>query len=951
MKNLIFLFLLLIFNTALIAQNVSGKVVDENGEGLIGASILVKGTTIGVVTDFDGNFNLDYGGTYPFTLEISYTGFTPQEMEINQAVNDLSIALEEGVLIGQEIVVSASRKREKIQEAPASISVLTERKLASSPQIDPVRNLINVAGVQIQQQSAARFNIELRSGIGLFNTNAFPIMDYRSLVGPGIGTFQSDQSGISRIDVERIEVVRGPGSALYGPGVTTGVIHFITKNPIDHPGTTLEVGGGELNTFISSVRHANRNASKTFGYKINASYNRGDEFTLDPNDPDDASQIALFKTEIIDPTITNDLVDLSQPGTVLLTLDDLDSDGDGNVIQDFWWNASINTTLEFRPQDDLTVTVSGGLNTGASVFYNDLGEGLAQAVEYWTQARVQKGGLFAQFFYVNNNGGSADNPTFLYQSGLRSSLARDQIEGQVQYNFQTPSFLNADWTTGLDYREAISDSRHLVYGRQEDEDDFRIFGGYIQGKFPIADKFDLYAAGRYDIVSFTDEGAFSPRVAAVFKPSPKHTVRASFNRAIALPTALDVYIDFPLNVPVPGLFDVWYAGMFAPHEFAENPTIDVTLPGVPDLPFGTPGLPLAIPFQAVNGDVLAGLLPALGADPTLAPLVGPIQAFFESYNPSGFTGDLVGVNVFNGEPLNELRPTSGPNLIRTSTYEIGYKGLLSDKVSFSADIYHIRSTGARSFAPVAPLITLQGANIAGDLGAAVADDFGAFFIDLVTPFLGAEGAAAAAAQLVPLVAGAYVQGGQGFVDAVPAPLLSDIFGAVETSRVPQNDGIVHVPVGLRALEDASANRWGMDYSIEYHINKNVSAWANYSWVGDVTSRADENEATMAALSSLGNTPTNKYRAGVLYTPKTGFRANVSFQHNDGFISRSGQFSGEVQATNLVDASVGYQLANGLTFDLSATNLFDSEYRALPNFPLIGRRVLAKVTYNFGGDKE
>ena len=62
-------------------------------------------------------------------------------------------------------------------------------------------------------------------------------MDYRSLVGPGIGTFQSDQSGISRIDLERIEVVRGPGSALYGPGVTSGVIHFITKNPIDHPGT------------------------------------------------------------------------------------------------------------------------------------------------------------------------------------------------------------------------------------------------------------------------------------------------------------------------------------------------------------------------------------------------------------------------------------------------------------------------------------------------------------------------------------------------------------------------------------------------------------------------------------------------------------------------------------------------------------------------------------------
>ncbi len=641
MKNFYLHFLLLILNTSLLAQNVTGKVVDESGEALTGASILIKGTSVGAVTDLDGSFSLDYTDAYPFTIEVSYIGFLPKDLEITQATNNLTIELEEGLLIGQEIVISASRKREKIQEAPASISVLTARKLAGSPQVDPVRNLINVTGVQIQQQSASRINIEMRGSIGLFGTSAYPMMDYRSLVGPGIGFFQSDQSGISRIDIERIEVVRGPGSALYGPGVTTGVVHFITKKPIDHPGTTIEVGGGELNTFISSIRHAGRNATKTFGYKINASYNKGDEFTLNPNDPGDASQIALFKTAIIDPAITNDVVDLSKPGRTLLTENDLDPDNDGNRMQDHWWNASVNTTLEFRPKEDLTLTVAGGMNTGSSIFYNDLGEGLVQALEFWTQARVQKGGLFAQFFYVNNNGGNDKNPSFLYQSGLRTPLARDQIEGQIQYNFQTPSFLNADWTAGIDYREAVSDTKHLVYGRQEDEDDYRIFGGYVQGKFPLADKLDLYAAGRYDYVSFTDENAFSPRVAAVYKPNPKHTFRASFNKAISLPTTIEVYIDFPLNVPIPGLFDIWYAGMFEPHTFDANPTIDVTLPGVPDLPYGTPGLPLAIPFQAVNADVLAQLLPAVAANPQLAPLLGPIQAYFENYNPAGFTGQLM----------------------------------------------------------------------------------------------------------------------------------------------------------------------------------------------------------------------------------------------------------------------------------------------------------------------
>ncbi len=89
---------------------------------------------------------------------------------------------------------------------------------------------------------------------------------------------------------------------------------------------------------------------------------------------------------------------------------------------------------------------------------------------------------------------------------------------------------------------------------------------------------------------------------------------------------------------------------------------------------------------------------------------------------------------------------------------------------------------------------------------------------------------------------------------------------------------------------------------------------------------------------------------MVYTPEAGFRSNISFQHNDGFTASAGQYSGEVPATNLVDASIGYQLQNGLTFDVTATNLFDSEYRALPRMPKIGRRIIAKVTYHFGGDK-
>ena len=196
---------------------------------------------------------------------------------------------------------------------------------------------------------------------------------------------------------------------------------------------------------------------------------------------------------------------------------------DGNMMQDFFQLLNVNTTLEFRPQDDMTVNVSGGLNTINSVFYNSQGEGLNQTVEYWAQARMQKGGLFAQLFYVDNNGGTDDRPTFLYQTGNTTSIGRKQLEGQVQYGFDVESFLNSSFVVGADYRSAISSTGNLVYGRNEDDDDYNLIGAYVQGKFKLGEQFDLVLAGRYDQFLFLDDGAFAPRAALVWKAAPQHT--------------------------------------------------------------------------------------------------------------------------------------------------------------------------------------------------------------------------------------------------------------------------------------------------------------------------------------------------------------------------------------------------------------------------------------------
>lgn len=949
-KTFLFVIALCLSVLQTFAQNaVSGKITEKGTQKpVIGASVSIKGTTIGTTTDTEGKFKLESSKEFPWDIVISSIGYEKQSLILRSKASSIAISLETSAADLDEIVVSASRKAEKVQDAPASVSVISSKTMqAASSAIDPVRELMNVPGVQLQQQSASRINIEMRGASGLFDTGVFPILDYRSLIGPGIGTFNSNVAGISTIDLARIEVVRGPASALYGPGVSSGVVHFISKNPIDFPGTTVELIGGQLSTFGGTIRHATASKNKKFGIKVNAQYRKGNEFVLDGTEGTTSpagvftSQISKFRKQIVSPIINSaGVVAANQTGaTVLLKTADLDPDGDGNMMQNYWNNTSVNTTLEFRPKTDTKVVLSGGYNQGSGVFYNSQGEGLSQTSEYWTQFRVQKGGLFAQLFYVDNDGGSDKKPTFLYQTGNISPIGRKQFEGQVQYNFGVKKLLNADITAGADYRNAISDTRNMVYGRNENDDNYTILGGYAQGKFELAKKLDLVLAGRYDQFNFLNKGAFSPRIAFVFKASPNHTFRASYNKSFTPPTVLNLNIDFPVSTPAPGLFDVWLKGNKTEQKFSANPMIDLTVPGLPDLPYGTPGLPLAIPYGAVTPAVLNGLAAALPAN--ILPIV---QSILSKFVPTGTSGKFTGYNLFTGKPL---APITAPvaQLQEQGTYEIGYKGMISKKLSVSADFYHIKSSGFINFTAISPTISYTGQTIGTDLQAQVGTAVTAQLqAALVAGGMSAAVATATANAIGTAVGGAYNNAGNAFAAQI-APL-SSIFGAVETDGVPV-DGMVHSAAGYRTFGKAAYS--GVDIGLTYLVNDDVTVFANYSTVSqNVFNEEDLGEEPGSGLKYYLNSPKNKVRMGMSYAPAFGFRGNLSFQHDDSFFANLGQYSGDTDVKNLFDVGIGYKLKNSLAFDLTCTNLFDQQFRAFRNMPIIGRRAIAKLTFTFGG---
>ena len=223
-------------------NTVKGKITD-GVEALYGVNVVIQGTTTGVITDDDGNFTLSSNQDFPWTLEISSLGFEGQTVIANSANQVISISLNSGEAL-DEVVISGSRKAEKAVNAASSIQVLGAKAIENKSSFNSLTLLDDMVGVQIDKHGANRTGVALRDNVDLFTTSTLVMLDYRTLNVNGIGFFDADVSNLSNLDLERVEVVLGPASALYGPGVGAGVVHYLSKDPFKHPGTSIELHTG-----------------------------------------------------------------------------------------------------------------------------------------------------------------------------------------------------------------------------------------------------------------------------------------------------------------------------------------------------------------------------------------------------------------------------------------------------------------------------------------------------------------------------------------------------------------------------------------------------------------------------------------------------------------------------------------------------------------------------------
>ncbi|MCB9316120.1 MAG: TonB-dependent receptor [Lewinellaceae bacterium] len=628
-----------LLSTTIHAQTtVSGFVHDiASGDLLIGASIQVKGTRTGAVTGQDGSFRFTTSEPLPLTLAVACLGYKTRELVVNADSEYLDILLYAESYTSEEVVITASRWKEKIYDAPAAISTVPTAMLEAQVLSSPMLVLQYTPGVHIEKQGTERNNIGLRIGGRLLANYTQIILDNRTLTFPGLAYFEPSNSALSVLDMDQVEVVRGSATAIYGPGATQGVVNFQSKDPFKYPGTSVEVVGGERATFQTSIRHAWHSKNEKFGYKVNANFRRSNDWKLDPNDPADSTSMAQMHDEIIDP----------RTGEVVYNTE-------GSLRKDNLGYGT-NATIEFRPAYDLSFSASGGFSRYEGLYWQPFGEALTQSNEYFGMLKARYGNLFAQLSINQSGGFNNDHPSFNYRSGQIASFGRTHWEGQVQYGLHLRP-IHTRLILGGDFTLSRMNTQGLIFGRYEDNDNYDFTGGYAQTKTALFDQLDLVLSGRMDYFKTFKEVAFSPGAALLYKINEQNTFRINYNLSRRAPTMIALYPDFPLvNY---GAFDVWYLGGREAQTFAEHPSTVSFIPGVGE----TPGI--GMPLQAGYAVVLAALGNALPSE-----LITYLQS--EIPNIGGFSQGITDRPLENNEPLG---------LSNQKNFELGYSGRLTDKL-------------------------------------------------------------------------------------------------------------------------------------------------------------------------------------------------------------------------------------------------------------------------------
>jgi len=263
------------------------------------------------------------------------------------------------------------------------------------------------------------------------------------------------------------------------------------------------------------------------------------------------------------------------------------------------------------------------------------------------------------------------------------------------------------------------------------------------------------------------------------------------------------------------------------------------------------------------------------------------------------------------------------------SFEFGYKGVFNKRLSVGFDLYYLEQKGNAGFQQISPVATIVG--LEGALGQGVqATTQPKIEALLIGAGFDAATAAATANAVGQQLNGAYAQAGAGFLQELANAGLP-FHGVVPTDEAPGGDAAKLIFGYITRDPNRVSTNWGFEFNSKYFLTENLTSFVNYTWF----SRSEGEPGDL-------NFPQNKVRSGISYQSDKKLSGSFSYQWDQGYTSNVANFPGEIDAKSLFDITLGFKFNTELKLEVSATNLLNNEFRALPGLPKIGRTATARL---------
>ncbi len=519
---------------------VTGTVTGAGSRPVADAQVVIINTAFRAVTDANGTYSITGIPSGRYELRVARIGEVPRTILIDVTSGETvaNVQMTRAAIDLGGVTVSASRRAQKVTDAPATVTVINTDALDATVGNTFASALKEAKGIDFIQVGITAVAINARGFNSAFNNRFLMVEDGRIAVLPENGLPVGAFTATPKVDLAGMEVLVGPGSALYGPDASNGVLSLTTKDPRQFPGATIEATGGSRSYRDVQGRYAGMFANGKIGFKVSGEYQAANDWE-----------------NFLNYNVGGAIVPSGTTGSVREDALKVPIDWDAGVRR--------GTAAVVHYSGANRLELNGGMSKTNGVGQTNVGRNQLKDWGYNVlQAKFSSPRWFLNAYRTQSQSGESfalNRYAGAQLNAANASLSADSLRmlsdwpsdgrmyaAEAQGNYTVQPLLNTSFVFGAQYRlDQVSSDRQWLTDRITGEDIKNDQKGiYAQSTTPVNKFLDVVLAGRLDYPENYDQ-QFSPKAGIIVKPMTDHALRVTFNRAYKSPTVLQTDFFIP----------------------------------------------------------------------------------------------------------------------------------------------------------------------------------------------------------------------------------------------------------------------------------------------------------------------------------------------------------------------------------------------------------------------